>query len=155
MTASQTRVESDLLGEIAVPEEALYGAQTQRAVLNFPLRAERPIGRYPPLIEGLLLVKQAAASAGELDLNVWESTIVFNVLDSMELLSNATAVFADKCVQGLTVDVERNAWNAETIMPLLANLTTRHGYSRVSDLCRRARGDIAELRRLLQSENLL
>ena len=30
-----TRLEHDSLGDIAVPADALYGAQTQRAVLNF------------------------------------------------------------------------------------------------------------------------
>lgn len=61
--AAKTRRERDWLGEVAVPDEVLYGAQTQRALLNFPLRAARPIGSYPHLVEGLLLVKQAAASA--------------------------------------------------------------------------------------------
>ncbi|MFQ5934521.1 MAG: lyase family protein, partial [Dehalococcoidia bacterium] len=59
----KTRLESDLLGDIAVPVEVLYGAQTQRALQNFPLRGERTIGSYPRLVEGLLLVKQAAATA--------------------------------------------------------------------------------------------
>ena len=32
-----TRIERDSLGEMEVPEDALYGAQTQRAVENFPI----------------------------------------------------------------------------------------------------------------------
>jgi len=36
------RLERDPLGEVQVPAEALYGAQTQRVVENFPLR---PYGR--------------------------------------------------------------------------------------------------------------
>jgi len=31
------RVERDSMGELSVPEEALWGAQTQRAVNNFPI----------------------------------------------------------------------------------------------------------------------
>ena len=31
------RIEEDTMGEVAVPEEALYGAQTARAVANFPI----------------------------------------------------------------------------------------------------------------------
>jgi fumarate hydratase class II len=52
------RVETDSLGEIRVPEEALYGAQTQRAVENFPISGQR-FGRG--FIRALGLMKQAAA----------------------------------------------------------------------------------------------
>lgn len=55
------RIESDLLGTVAVPAEALYGAQTQRAIENFPLGPARSIGGYPNLVRALLLVKKAAA----------------------------------------------------------------------------------------------
>ena len=34
---SDTRIERDSMGELRVPQEALYGAQTQRAVNNFPI----------------------------------------------------------------------------------------------------------------------
>jgi fumarate hydratase class II len=53
-----TRIERDSMGEIAVPEAALYGASTQRAVLNFPISGQR----FPrPFIRALALIKQAAA----------------------------------------------------------------------------------------------
>ena len=51
------RRESDLLGDIDVPSSALYGAQTQRAVENFPVSGQR-FGRE--FIRALGLVKQAA-----------------------------------------------------------------------------------------------
>jgi fumarate hydratase class II len=54
------RIERDSLGEVQVPEAALYGAQTQRAVLNFPISGQR-FGRR--MIEALGLVKAAAAEA--------------------------------------------------------------------------------------------
>jgi len=46
------------MGEMAVPAEALYGASTQRAVLNFPIS-----GRPMPagFIQALALIKRAAA----------------------------------------------------------------------------------------------
>jgi len=54
------RVEHDEMGEMAVPSDALIGAQTQRAVLNFPI-SERRFGRE--FILALGLVKKAAAIA--------------------------------------------------------------------------------------------
>jgi len=52
------RVEHDSMGEVQVPADALWGAQTQRAVQNFPISGER-IGRN--LIAALAQVKGAAA----------------------------------------------------------------------------------------------
>ena len=35
--STKYRIEKDSMGELQVPEDALYGAQTQRAVNNFPI----------------------------------------------------------------------------------------------------------------------
>ncbi len=55
---SETRVEKDSLGEVKVPAHALYGAQTQRAVQNFPISGQRFGRRF---IRALGLIKKAAA----------------------------------------------------------------------------------------------
>jgi fumarate hydratase, class II len=58
VTMSETRIERDTMGEVALPADALYGAQTQRAVENFPISGE-PLP--PELIRAIGLVKLAAA----------------------------------------------------------------------------------------------
>ena len=63
-----TRIERDTMGEVAVPAERYWGAQTQRSLENFRIGGERmPV----PLIRALALEKKAAALAnmalGELD----------------------------------------------------------------------------------------
>ena len=55
----KTRRESDSLGEIDVPSEALYGAQTQRAVENFPISGLRP---WRAFIWSMATIKRAAAA---------------------------------------------------------------------------------------------
>ncbi|MEP7015441.1 MAG: class II fumarate hydratase [Verrucomicrobiota bacterium] len=55
-----TRMEKDSMGEMSVPSSALYGASTQRAVLNFPVSGYR-FSR--PFIRALGLIKWAAAQA--------------------------------------------------------------------------------------------
>jgi len=57
---SQTRIEQDSMGELAVPINALYGAQTQRAVNNFPISGQRMPAEF---IKALILAKAAAAKA--------------------------------------------------------------------------------------------
>ncbi|MDP5210304.1 aspartate ammonia-lyase [Microbulbifer sp. 2205BS26-8] len=54
------RTEKDSLGEVQVPREALYGAQTQRAVENFPVSGHRLPAEF---IHALVLIKKSAAEA--------------------------------------------------------------------------------------------
>jgi len=62
MTKKQFRSERDSMGELQVPADALYGAQTQRAVNNFPISGI-PMPRG--FIRALGLVKIACATANE------------------------------------------------------------------------------------------
>ncbi|MDR1265405.1 MAG: class II fumarate hydratase [Propionibacteriaceae bacterium] len=60
MSEADYRIEHDSMGQVRVPAQALWGAQTQRAVQNFPISGQR---LEPRLIRALGLVKQAAARA--------------------------------------------------------------------------------------------
>ncbi|MES1261337.1 MAG: lyase family protein, partial [Acidobacteriota bacterium] len=70
----ETRLEHDSLGEVPVPADRLWGAQTQRSLLNFPIGADRfRWGR--PVIRALGIVKKCAALANrELDRLTAEKT---------------------------------------------------------------------------------
>ena len=59
-TTTETRIEQDSMGELEVPAEALYGAQTQRAVNNFPVSGQSMPEAF---IRALITVKKAAAQA--------------------------------------------------------------------------------------------
>ncbi len=56
------RMEKDALGEVRVPEDAYWGAQTQRAITNFPISGQRFPRRF---LHALGLVKRACALANE------------------------------------------------------------------------------------------
>jgi aspartate ammonia-lyase len=56
------RRERDLLGEREVPDSALYGVQTLRALENFPITGV-PLREFPRLVVALAMVKEAAALA--------------------------------------------------------------------------------------------
>src|SRR5882672_186442 len=61
-TANEFRIEEDALGDVHVPAEHLWGAQTQRSHLNFPIGVERfRWGR--PVIRALGILKKCAAMA--------------------------------------------------------------------------------------------
>jgi fumarate hydratase class II len=57
-TKLPTRIERDSMGEMEVPADALYGASTQRAVINFPISGQRFPRRF---IRAQALIKKAAA----------------------------------------------------------------------------------------------
>jgi aspartate ammonia-lyase len=70
------RTERDTLGEVRVPADALYGAQTQRARDNFPISGWPP---QPDYVWGMVIVKKAAALAnmetGRLDRKVGDAIV--------------------------------------------------------------------------------
>lgn len=62
MSDAQYRIEKDSMGEVKVPASALYAAQTQRAVENFPISGT-PFPR--PFIKALAMVKATAAEVNQ------------------------------------------------------------------------------------------
>jgi fumarate hydratase class II len=69
---SQTRIERDSMGELPVPANALWGAGTQRAVLNFPISSLRLPRRF---VQALGRIKGAAAR-GNSDLGLLPTEVV-------------------------------------------------------------------------------
>ncbi len=78
MNTTNYRIEKDSMGEVKVPEHALYGAQTARAVENFPLSG---LTMPHAFIRALGLIKQAAAMAN-CELNLLDQ-------DKMQAISKA------------------------------------------------------------------
>ena len=62
MPRQKFRIETDSMGKMKVPADAYYGAQTQRAILNFPVSG---IGFPPRFIRALAVIKHAAASVNQ------------------------------------------------------------------------------------------
>ncbi len=59
---SNFRIESDSFGDIKVPADAYYAAQTQRSVQNFPICSDNPGHKMPKeVVKGMLYLKKAAA----------------------------------------------------------------------------------------------
>jgi fumarate hydratase class II len=77
------RIEHDTMGEVRVPAAALYRAQTQRAVENFPISGT-PLERSH--IEALARVKKAAAQANA-ELGVLEADLAQAIVDAAEAVA--------------------------------------------------------------------
>jgi len=71
MADTNFRVEHDSMGELQVPAEALWGAQTQRAVQNFPISG---LTLPRAFIRALALIKASAARVNR-ELNMLDGTL--------------------------------------------------------------------------------
>lgn len=74
------RIERDSLGEVRVPAQALYGAQTQRAVENFPISGLRP---WRAFIWSMAVIKRAAAEV-HLDLGLLDEQRARAIMQASE-----------------------------------------------------------------------
>ena len=81
-SAAQYRVERDTLGELRVPAGALYGAQTRRAVENFPISG---LTAPPELIRATVLIKKAAAQANA-SLNRLDPAIAQSIIEAADAI---------------------------------------------------------------------
>ena len=89
MTQAEYRIEHDTMGEVRVPHDALYAAQTQRAVENFPISGDT---LAPAQIIALARIKKAAALANK-DLGTLDGAI-----------ADAIARAADRVIAGEFLD---------------------------------------------------
>jgi len=106
MSKDKTRIEHDSLGELEVPEDALWGAQTQRAVENFPISG---LTLPPAFLKALALIKYACAEAnvrlGLLD------TAIGNAIQAA-----AEDVMADRHLDHFPVDIFQTGSGTSTNM---------------------------------------
>lgn len=115
MNTLDFRIEKDSLGEVRVPARALYGAQTQRAVENFPISGLRP---WRAFIWSMAVIKRAAAE----------------VNDSLGLFSDRevdgkkfTAKQLAEAIQQAAQEVMEGKWDAEFVVdPFQAGAGTSH-----------------------------
>ncbi len=118
MTDTEYRIEHDTMGEVRVPKDALYAAQTQRAVENFPISGT---GLESRQIAALARIKKAAALANK-DLGTLDGAI-----------ADAIAAAADEVITGdyddqFPVDTYQTGSGTSSNMNMnevLAHLATR------------------------------
>jgi fumarate hydratase class II len=79
-----------------------------------------------------------AASAGQLELNVFMPVMAFNLLFSMRILSNAVSTFAQLCIKGIMPDTKRIKQNLESDLSIVTALSRKIGYSAAARIARKA-----------------
>ncbi|WP_300425865.1 class II fumarate hydratase [uncultured Thalassolituus sp.] len=123
---SRTRIEKDSMGELNVPEDALYGAQTQRAIKNFPVSGQPMPEAF---IRALISLKKAAAVANQQLQQIDADTGAAIVQAADELLGSP------ELMQHFPVDIFQTGSGTSTNMnanEVLATLASRYAGVSVS-----------------------
>lgn len=124
---SDYRIEKDSLGEMEVPADALYGAQTQRAVLNFPVSGLKP---YPAFIWAMATIKRAAAEVNG-DLALFKDVEKGDKTTSAKEIIDAIKQAADEVIEG--------KWNSQFVVdPFQAGAGTSHNMNTNEVIANRA-----------------
>lgn len=97
------------------------------------------------------LVVTMAAEAGQLQLNAFEPVIVFNILQSIDLMKNAVTTLARKCVDGIEANEDRCRQNLEASTALATALGPIVGYEKAAKLAKEILQTGKTMRDLLQA----
>ena len=97
----------------------------------------------------------AAAEAGQLELNVMMPVIAHNLLFTMRILTNASRVFAERCVEGIEADRAQCEHWLERSPALVTALAPRIGYAEAAKLAKEAVAKNVTVRQLVMEKGVL
>lgn len=96
-----------------------------------------------------------AAEAGQLQLNAMEPVIVFNILQSMRMLTRGMNVLREKCIEGIEADEERCRELLEHSLVAVTAINPYVGYSEASRVAKRALKERRSIREIVLAEKLM
>jgi fumarate hydratase, class II len=96
-----------------------------------------------------------SAEAGQLELNVMMPVIAHNLLLSMMILTNASRVLAERCVEGIEADAAQCAHWLERSPALVTALAPKIGYAEAAKLAKEAVAKNVTVRQLVMEKGLL
>jgi fumarate hydratase, class II len=131
------------LGELALPENE-PGSSIMPGKVN-PTQAEA-LTMVAVEVIGNDTAVAVAGSQGNFELNVFKPVIIYNVLRSTGLLTDACASFREFCVEGITANRPRIAELVERSLMLVTVLAPHIGYDRAAAIARKAHADGLTLR---------
>jgi aspartate ammonia-lyase len=104
---------------------------------------------------GLDVTVAMAAEAGQLELNVMMPVITHNIVFALIIVGNATRVFAERCVEGITADAAACAYWLERSPALVTALAPKLGYAEAAKLAKEAVATGLTVRQLVEQRGIL
>ncbi|HEX2250554.1 MAG TPA: aspartate ammonia-lyase [Gemmatimonadales bacterium] len=96
-----------------------------------------------------------ASEAGQLELNVMMPVMAHNLIFSLIIVGNATAVFSERCVEGIEADEQQCAYWLERSPALVTALAPRIGYAEAARLAKEAIATGLTVKELVMKKRLL
>ena len=137
------------IGEISLPAQQ-PGSSIMPGKVN-PVIPE-VVNQVAFHVIGADLTVTLASEAGQLQLNAMEPVIVFSLLQSISLLRNAIDTLTDKCVVGITANVDTCRRNLEAGTALATGLVSLIGYERAAQMAKEILATGKTLRELLAED---
>jgi len=122
------------IGEISIPATQ-PGSSIMPGKVN-PVMSEMLLQTAAQVVGNDATVAWAGAFGSTFELNVLMPVMAFNLLQSIELLSNAAKVFADRCVDGLEANQKRCEELVEQSLAMCTSLAPVIGYDKAADIAK-------------------
>merc|ERR1711981_835879 len=131
------------LGELILPSNE-PGSSIMPGKVN-PTQAEA-MTMVASQVMGNHLATTVAGSNGHMELNAFKPVIIFNVLKSIRLLSDAVNSFAKHCVDGIKINDKRIKEHLERSLMLVTALNPKIGYDKAAKVAKSALADESTLK---------
>lgn len=141
------------LGEISIPATQ-PGSSIMPGKVN-PVMSEMVLQVAAQVIGNDATVTWAAAMGSSFELNVMMPVMAFNLLQSIELLSRAARIFADRCVAGLEADAQRCAELVEQSLAMCTGLAPAIGYDKAAEIAKESFATGKTVRQIAAEKKLL
>ncbi|MBI2082241.1 MAG: class II fumarate hydratase [Deltaproteobacteria bacterium] len=140
------------IGEILLPE-LQPGSSIMPGKIN-PVIPES-VMQVAAQVQGNDLAVQIGGQHGNFELNVMMPVIAGNLFESIKLLTTASIMLAEKCVQGIQVNKERCQELLEKSLMLVTNLNPVIGYDKAAAVAKKAFKENRSVREILLKEKLV
>jgi fumarate hydratase, class II len=140
------------LGELRLPENE-PGSSIMPGKVN-PTQAEA-LTMVCAQVMGNNLAVTIGGASGHFELNVFKPMIIYNVLQSIRLLTDACRSFADNCVVGIEANVERIEQLVNQSLMLVTALNPKIGYDNAAKVAKKAHAEGTSLKEAAVALGLL
>jgi fumarate hydratase class II len=123
------------LGEIAIPENE-PGSSIMPGKVN-PTQSEA-MTMVAAQVFGNDVAVNVGGASGNFELNVFKPVIIYNVLQSVRLLSDTCTMFNEHCAVGIEANVERLSFYNQNTLMLVTALNTHIGYDNAAAIAKNA-----------------
>lgn len=142
------------LGEISLPATQ-PGSSIMPGKVN-PVMSEMALQVAAQVIGNDATINFAASALGStFELNVMMPVMAYNLLQSIELLSRAASVFADRCVTGIQANRQRCESMVEQSLAMVTSLAPKIGYDKAAEIAKESFKTGKTVREIVRDKKIL